>query len=252
LSYDLWVGDTPTTSHATGTVAAGDYNPHRDAEIMMPRRISRAYGVPNTPAGAAAGRGCANLDTAATTCGGRNPSTWVERATIAGEQWDVYHGLPFPLPWRASAAVAAGQRVAAMQLVGGQPAWNKNGYVYTASGACTNAAGTPTFPTTVGATFTSGSCTYTTGRSYWDLPWHFIVFQPLNAPGTNGDTKDWKPFLDYIGAKGWISGWTSKYLNAMEIGVEPINPKSYDLATGGTTGDIQIMGFWTELNGARY
>lgn len=184
VTYDLWASDTPNSTFPEGTFGQPGYIQHRLAEIMLPRRVVGGYGIPNSPAGAAAGRNCSGVGTSATTCWGRNPNIYIERATIGGAQYDVYRAPP--------------------------------------------------------------------NSQYTGLGWNFIVFQPLTLPGTGPDTIEWKPFLDYINGKGWISNFNSQYLNAVEFGVEAINPNTYDLATGGSTGDIQVMGFWTEVNGARY
>jgi hypothetical protein len=187
LTYDLWLSDSPswTSTEPNGTK-------HRIAEIMKPTRIVGAYGIPNTPSGAAVGRNCTGLGTAATTCWGRNPSIWKGRYTIDGAPYDVYHALP--------------------------------------------------------------------GSAATGLAWNFVVFMPLTLPGTGPETTNWKPFLDFLNGQTWMThpqtgaavAVNNTYLNALELGVEAINPNSYDLATGGSTGDIQVMGFWTEFNGARY
>ena len=73
---------------------------------------------------------------------------------------------------------------------------------------------------------------------YTGLAWQFIVFEPVNFPGINGHTMDWKPLLSYAQGRGWING--SDYLNSVEIGYEPVG--------AGASGDLTVSGFKVSTN----
>lgn len=67
------------------------------------------------------------------------------------------------------------------------------------------------------------------------MPWAFIVFQPVVAPGRGGHVMNWMPILNYMKGKNWISA--NDYLANIEFGVEAISTQ------GGTKGDLTISGF---------
>lgn len=85
LAYDLWTSNDPNVLSPTS----------RTAEIMEPVVAWDGYGIPNFPAGAAAGRSGGN---------GRNPNGYKGRYVIAGVTMDVYYfpaGSPFTgLKWK--------------------------------------------------------------------------------------------------------------------------------------------------------
>lgn len=75
---------------------------------------------------------------------------------------------------------------------------------------------------------------------YTGLAWKFIVFEPVVFGGTGGATRNWKPIIDFMVGKGWVS--SSDYLNSVELGVEPVS------TPGGTFGDVTVRGFKIDVN----
>jgi hypothetical protein len=181
VSYDNWLG-VSTANLATA---------NRRVEIMMPVINCAGYGFPAPWEPAGAGRTSANQGS------GRNPSIRVERATIGGRQYDVYHGLP-------------------------------NARV------CTTTNGVTTCTNNKPSWYTGPAPT-----AAWTLPWHFVVFVPMEKYGFGAHTIEWKPIYDYIVAKGWADpSWLAV---DVELGYEPVpNPSSvFDYTVSGFKVTVQ-------------
>lgn len=174
ISYDNWLG-VSTANLVTAS---------RRVEIMLPVINCDGYGFPAPWEPAGAGRTTANQGS------GRNPGIRVERATIGGRQYDVYHGIP-------------NSRVG---TTNNRPSW------YTTGPDPTNA---------------------------WTLPWHFVVFVPMQKLGFGAHTVEWKPIYDYIVSKGWAD--PSWYATDVELGYEPVpNPSSvFDYTISGFKVTVQ-------------
>ena len=105
VTADFWI-----------SVAGGYGSPaNRRCEIMLTTQSGQGYCLPYQGDAAAAGRTAGNYSTAQH--GARNPNIYVERVTLGGRQYDIFHGIP--------CQVVNGAYTRPSWYVGG-PAPNKN------------------------------------------------------------------------------------------------------------------------------
>lgn len=67
--------------------------------------------------------------------------------------------------------------------------------------------------------------------------WTFIVFEPLDFPGTAAHTLDWMPLFEFLLGKGWID--RKAFLPGVELGYEPFG--------AGAQGELTVVGFKVEV-----